>query len=487
MLNTKTSYFFISLILFSATGLFASTVTVDAINGDSVGTGGIYDTIENAWNDIGTWGDGSDDTIELLDNASHGVGFSSGPTSPGGPTLTIKNATGASPIVQCDGNGFYLVNTLYQNVEFIFENITFIGNNPNADRIFRIERPNGGTNGDYTVTIRNCVITSHNANVPFLDYTSTGLGRSAAMTADWIRINEDRGSGDDFRFTLNVESSTLAFANNHGIFMQGLDQNVLSGSEINLTNCLFSAPGFASLLMTEAGGNVSVNVDECFFYSNNINNDDGTGAFSIQGGGLGATTSPLTISDSIFFNNATADVHFRQLDTTCTITRSTFYTTDPGPAFVGSIRDQFGSPGGNAVYDITDCIFAGNAVRPVILVPSDNGETAIVSTCALLDGTTSASAVITSNAPGIDNAWTGNFISSDPAFIATGDAGLSGRVGWDRTDNNLYDVSAAAYNDAATTNDRPGNALAGGADPQGDAVSGGINSLATRVKNWDYE
>ena len=454
----------------------AATVRVDSVNGNDttpVNIGGFdtYATLKAAWLDIGTWGDGTNDTIQIHDNTAHGLEFTGGagdrPLSPSGSTLTITNVPTESPIVQTSGRGFYFVNDLYLNKEFIFDGITFIPNN-NGNRIFSLDRPvTGGTTGDYTITIRNSVLTSHTGNVPNVAFTSTGAGRAGAMPLAWIFIGEDHSSGDDYRLTVNIEDSTLAFSLQHGIDCRNMNARILTGSSINVSNCLFSGSGFASILTVDSQNTLTVNVDDSVFYASNLNGggDADTGALTFTRSG--ASTNPeVNVTDSIFWNNTFQDISMTTYIGTLTADRCTFYTTNPGPSFTATIRERDNNPTGGT-FNITDCIFGGTAVRQAIQFFGDFTVAATIQTCAVVG----SAAVGSSNDPDVDAAWTSNFITTDPSFVSTSDVPLNTTIGWDRTGNDFMDVSDVAYAGySSTPGERPGNAMAGGADPQGAAV-----------------
>jgi hypothetical protein len=325
------------------------------------------------------------------------------------------------------------------------------------------------------VIIRNCLFSANDgSNAPVTDWSQTP---TTGRIDQYIRRGSDtlRGGMD-----LLIDNCTFAFA--------ARGTGAKSGAVFHQTRA-------TTLLPTTFQTTQSLTVRHCFFVKNTLASNFAAIQLGeqrqIKTGGMNMGPPEVHIEESAFVHAASGTVirvdrnnsvnlsHItlrhcislntaggRFFSTTQTDTGTTFKLAELTLHHPSSIPIQTSGSWGPVSFTVSDVILTPFPVGGSGGLYSDDNVTTMPSalTVSAIAANPACASVSSTASQAIFDA--SNPVTDDPQFTSTAlDSSDNGRIGWDSTDNTLFDVGNMAYVGKGSAGLHPGNTLAGGAEP----------------------
>ncbi len=459
------SFGIMGLIL--STPVFPATVTVDPL--DAGVPGSIYTALLGAVdNHIGgdAWGNGDNDTIELVDSGVHLVsGLLDLRTFGDASTLTVRNRAGDTPVIAVDPASVpERLFDIRRPGTFSLVGLTIIGpagtsgaENGNETAI-RVEAD--GIGEDVSLFLNNVVVTANDgSNQPVLDYSATFPEGNAGT---FPRALFHGGSAYAGKLSCSISHCTFAYTtDDDGCIQWGTTVdpgNTFDPPARNLTvdHTLIANTLGTSLRLRSLSSESTVLVNESFF----VLLSGYGGARSLFFTGQGPLSPLIQVRDSIFDNTGgtlpiNADLGFGG-GFTGTLDLQRLTVRRPGADIIFMEKQSNGS--GN--YIIRDFVASGAVDSVLRLDPAITPASLTVECVAASTGARSTQSTAVKNAFAALYGGIG-VLTTDPQIANTNASTVIPNLrGWVSTDNDLFDVASPVFADKATD----GGPLSGGAE-----------------------
>jgi hypothetical protein len=459
------SFGIIGLML--STSGFPATVTVDP--SDAGVPGSIYTTLLGAVdNHIGgdAWGNGVNDTIELVDSAVHLVsGLLDLRTFGDASTLTVRNRAGDIPVIAADPNSVpERLFDIRRPGAFFLDGLTILGpagmsgaENGNETAI-RVEADTPGE--EVSVTLHNVVVTANDgSNQPVLDYSTTFPAGNAGT---FPRALFHGGSAYAGKLSCSISHCAFAYTtDDDGCIQWGTavdPGNTFTPPTRNLTvdHTLIANTLGTSLRLRSLSSESTVLINESFF----VLLSGFGGARSLFFTGQGPLSPMIQVHDSIFDNTGgslpiNADLGFGG-GFTGTLDLQRVTIRRPGADVIFMEKQSNGS--GN--YILRDFVASGNVDSVLYLDPAITPALLTVECVAASSGARATQSTAVKNAFAALYGGTG-VLKTDPQIANSNATTVVPNLReWVSTDNDLFDVANLVFADKATD----GGPLSGGAE-----------------------
>ncbi len=456
--NRKYGYVLVALLFVVAAGLtsHAATVTVDPTA--LAVPGSIYTSLNDAVDNLGggdNWGDGVNDTI-LIEDATPVIVTSRVTCIPFDATspLTIKNATGASPIIAMGNPMPDRMFRVTNSGNYIFEGLTVIGAaGLDADAqgnrtAFWVDAGDPGF--VVNVTFSDCVITANDGtNNPRLDWSGSFPASNLGAMNQAIQHGDDPYRG---KVSITIENCAIGFTTNDDgciYFGRSIDgANPFSDPTRSLTirNTLIANNLSHATRIRGVSAETTVLIEDCLFELN-------AGRASIINPESGGGDPDITIRDTLIDNTGgSTPINIDgEFGGSLTVERATI--SRPGADLI-IVEGQSGTKGDFTLTDIIDV--DGDSVFRHLNPGSATPASVVVA------GIASDSPYRGSQSQVVQDAFdAAGWITESPDFVSTAfDSSFDGLSSWDSATNDLFDVQ----NDNFATAGSGGGALSGGAE-----------------------